>query len=489
MEEFILMNLKRIDSLSVEIRLGLGLIVYTFVTILIFFIYSLGTVYKPFTWILTFLFLLSTFIIKEKKYGALFGVLIGITRVITLQQQASLAAIINDPISLNSFIYLLIFALIITFTGLIGYCCSYLHESISTEYELNVEIREQRNRFEAILQAFPQPVILINKDSFEVMYNNKAFEELIGTNPIGLKCYNVFNEKTGSCEFCPIGKFNYKLNDVFSWEMTDSKLGKEYLIFERMIKWHDIEEVIFKVFLDITERKEIEKEKLNLVESRKRFVDITTHELRTPLAIFNGNFEFLVSNWDKLEDEEVTNIFTALEKSQNRLERLINNINLLTEIQEDRLSPKIRTVNIEDVITRVVSMYDYIVNLVISIENKAETPLELKGDINLLENAFMNVLDNSIKNTPTNKEIDIKIEMKDPDVIISISDNGIGISEEKIDKIFDAFISFNTKYSIGRTGIGLFISREVVRAHKGELYIKSEGEGKGAMVSIKLPIH
>ena len=118
-----------------------------------------------------------------------------------------------------------------------------------------------------------------------------------------------------------------------------------------------------------------------------------------------------------------------------------------------------------------------------------DKPVHINGDSDLLEQVIGNIIDNALKQTPeNNKEIKVTTRIKKQSVIVSISDNGIGIEKEIINKIFEQYSSFSTDFSTARTGIGLYITKKIIDAHNATISVHSDGKGYGTTFEIKFPL-
>jgi signal transduction histidine kinase len=114
----------------------------------------------------------------------------------------------------------------------------------------------------------------------------------------------------------------------------------------------------------------------------------------------------------------------------------------------------------------------------------------IKGDRDKLTDMFTNIIDNSIKFTPKGGSITIFANKEDGYIHINVKDTGIGIPKGMIDNLFQRFyqIDSSQKRKYGGTGLGLYIAKTIVEAHDGEIWVESEGKGKGTEVHIKLPV-
>ena len=112
----------------------------------------------------------------------------------------------------------------------------------------------------------------------------------------------------------------------------------------------------------------------------------------------------------------------------------------------------------------------------------------LEGDTEQLRQVFYNILDNAIKHSSKDqRKIKVKYKILTDHIHFQVSDNGAGIAQEDLGRIFNQFVSISTEYSTGGTGIGLYLCQKIVEAHGGQITAQSEGKGRGATFTFDLP--
>jgi signal transduction histidine kinase len=224
---------------------------------------------------------------------------------------------------------------------------------------------------------------------------------------------------------------------------------------------------------------------------KSEFLSNVSHELKTPLVSIRGYSELLY-------DEKLGNLpqshkkaLEAIIRNTERLTRLIDSLLFLSVQQMGK--PEIRMkplpLSIDEIITT--SMAD----MKVQAEKKditliKDTPAELIviGDRDRLTEVLLNLIDNAIKFTPPGGKITVKARDEDDIIHITVIDTGIGIPENVISSLFQRFFqadaSITRKY--GGTGLGLYICKNIIDAHKGEIWVESK-LGEGTTVHIRLP--
>jgi signal transduction histidine kinase len=230
---------------------------------------------------------------------------------------------------------------------------------------------------------------------------------------------------------------------------------------------------------------------LEIGQFRSEFVSLTSRELRQVLQIIKGYCEILNTNNEKLTSKDRNRCFELLNKNILRLERFVSSIDELESINQDKLKFIFESVNFTDLIETIFEPYkiklgkhfDY------TIINGHKKNLLVVLDSERIAQAIDNIIRNAIDHsTKDHRQIRATCNLADADMTnINISDNGAGIASKNVERVKEPFISVPSKYSIGGTGIGLFISNTIIKNHNGKMSIESAGIGKGTNVKLAIP--
>ncbi|MFX1537002.1 MAG: PAS domain S-box protein, partial [Promethearchaeota archaeon] len=237
---------------------------------------------------------------------------------------------------------------------------------------------------------------------------------------------------------------------------------------------------------DITERIKAREEREKLEQMRKEFMDQAAHELRTPLTIIKGYTEFLQMRETNEEDQKILN---TIMNNIIRLEELGTSVSDIYRIERGKFQVVLEKMDFNDFLKNFLDPYLKLYEGQFYFDDGGfKHQVLINGDSRRLKNVLSNILDNSIRNTAIEaREIAVKLTIKERFVELEIKDNGAGIKPENLERVFDKFTSFPTKYDITGTGIGLYIAREIINAHNGTISASSEGEDKGTKITVKLP--
>ena len=227
---------------------------------------------------------------------------------------------------------------------------------------------------------------------------------------------------------------------------------------------------------------------VKLENMRKDFVANVSHELKTPLTSINGFVETLIMN-ENLDVDKRNRFLAIIKKESDRLKRLIEDILLLSSI-ENKNNLVTENTLLYDVFKEVYEMINYIakdknINISYNFEDE-KIVVEAYGDY--IKQLFLNLIDNAVKYTPPGGEVTINQYTKYDEIVIEIIDNGIGIPKEDIDKIFQRFYRVDKarSRSVGGTGLGLAITKHIVNSLKGRICVESEFQ-KGSKFIVTLP--
>ena len=221
---------------------------------------------------------------------------------------------------------------------------------------------------------------------------------------------------------------------------------------------------------------------------RRQLIGDVSHELRTPLTAIKGYMEGLIDGVLPADPD----IFHKVNKEIERLQRLVNDLQELSRVEGGELQLKPTRVSISSLIETVRG------NLGRQFEDKgiqfevdiARDLPEIFVDKDRILQVLTNLAGNALQFTQPNGKVKISAFREKSEVVISVSDTGIGISPEQIPLVFNRFYRTDKSRAraSGGSGIGLTIAQVLVKAHNGRIWAESGGEGKGSTFSFALPI-
>lgn len=236
------------------------------------------------------------------------------------------------------------------------------------------------------------------------------------------------------------------------------------------------------VMHDITELK-------NLEQVRKDFVANVSHELRTPITSIKGFSETLLDG--AYQDEEtLLSFLEIMYKESNRLQMLVQDLLELSKIEKEGFKVDVTPTSFNAIVKSAMELtHIQIEEKEMDVHLEEEKEISVLGDPNRLTQIVVNLLANAVSYSKPNKRIDIKVLTHGEYGVVEIVDQGIGIKQAEIPRIFERFYRVDRARSrnSGGTGLGLAIVKHLVEAHDGRIIVKSE-EGMGTTMRIYIPL-
>ncbi|WP_431280226.1 sensor histidine kinase [Leifsonia poae] len=224
---------------------------------------------------------------------------------------------------------------------------------------------------------------------------------------------------------------------------------------------------------------------------KDEFVGLISHELRTPLSSILGYLELMKDDEDDPLSEEQLTYLAVAERNAHRLLRLVGDLLFTAQVESGRFPLTIGEVDLSHVIVSSIESARPVADTA-SVSLVAETPPDsviVRGDALRLGQAVDNLISNAIKFTPAEGRVTVSLRRDDDQVVICVTDTGIGIPAVELSKLSTRFFraSTATRNAVPGVGLGLTITKAIVTAHGGSVDIASE-EGVGTTISVRLPL-
>jgi len=221
---------------------------------------------------------------------------------------------------------------------------------------------------------------------------------------------------------------------------------------------------------------------------RKQLIGDIAHELRTPLATIKGSMEGLMDGVLPAGQDTYHQVYQEAE----RLQRLVDDLQDLNRVESGAIQLNFEKYPVKELVEitqrRLLRQFDEKgVSLILDIPD--DLP-KVSVDADRIGQVFINLIGNSLQYTPTGGVVTVMAEEKKNQILVTISDTGIGISLENLSYIFTRFYRVDKSRSRagGGSGIGLTIAKHLVESHRGKIWAESPGLGKGSTISVLLPI-
>lgn len=242
-------------------------------------------------------------------------------------------------------------------------------------------------------------------------------------------------------------------------------------------------------FHDITDRKNIEKQLIQLNSDKDRFISILAHDLRSPFNNLLGLSELLTENLSKFSSEEIKTIVSTIYETAQKTFSLLEDTLLWASFQSKKITFSPLPTNTSTIIEEVIEILEPVAKFKdIEIKTNLNEELRTNIDIYMFKAILRNLISNAIKFTNKNGRIDISAVHTDSKIIIKVSDNGVGMKQETIDKLFN-FSPVNSSKGTANesgTGLGLMLCKEFIDKHRGKIWVEST-LGKGTTVRFSIP--
>ncbi|MFC1967611.1 PAS domain S-box protein [Chloroflexota bacterium] len=247
-------------------------------------------------------------------------------------------------------------------------------------------------------------------------------------------------------------------------------------------------------YLDTTERKQVEKKIIEYEELNKLKTDLlstVSHELRTPLATIKGYSTMLLDYDGKLEAGEKRENLEAIDRATDRLIELVERLLDMSRMDAGLLKLDKSPADIMELIKSVVTegRLRFPRHDIVAANNNNGNLSRVSVDARRMRQVLDNLIDNACKYSEEATQVVVAATRTNSQLVIGITDSGIGIAENEVDRVFDRMYRIEQRLSVryGGMGLGLAICRGLVEAHGGRIWMVSE-EGKGSTCSFSLPL-
>lgn len=347
------------------------------------------------------------------------------------------------------------------------------HNDIESYME---DIEEERNTIRIVVDTISDGIILLNEHK-EIVDYNKTIEDIF--HPREEKRYRRIASLYHDEDWLRVIGKGYRAEGKQEYTMT--LFDKPFRMVMNKIELSDGQTGLLIVLRDMTSSYMAEK-------MRREFSANVSHELKTPLTSISG-FAEMIANGMYQKEEDVRLFGSRIVNESQRMLTLIDTIMHLSKIEETETTITWKTVSVD-------SLVHYAADLITpqaqakGVTIQVDTvPLYTYGNAALLSELIMNLLDNAVKYNTQGGQITARLAPSgDNQMILTVSDTGIGIPKEKQNRVFERFYRAeeSRNKSTGGSGLGLAICKHIVEKHKGTMQIESV-EGEGTTVTVILP--
>lgn len=358
-------------------------------------------------------------------------------------------------------------------------------------------IKENEHRMKTLINALPDTLIRYKEDGTIIDYHHPYQVPLMGS--IAQK------EVQHLSEFYPTKvvtllidsfKVAFRNNTIEIVEFYIPYRGEPTYYEARIVPDIQNRDVI-SIVRDVTQEKvsqhklkKYSEELKELNATKDRFFSIIAHDLRSPFTALVGLASYLEDDIDDMDNEEIRSISRNISKSSKNVYNLLENILQWTRIQTGRIDVKKGTVNLYKTATNIKELYSMTAaNKKITIRLLIENSIQVMSDNNIIHTVLRNLVSNALKFTHPGGVVTISAEKTDSDVMVSVTDTGVGMSFEIQNKIFkvDQHVTTKGTHSEKGSGLGLVLCKEFVELLGGTIGVKSV-PGDGSRFYFRIPL-
>jgi two-component system phosphate regulon sensor histidine kinase PhoR len=359
-----------------------------------------------------------------------------------------------------------------------------LENIFARQQELGRQIAGRESGTQTILRAMQDGLLVVDK-SLRITLVNQAFRKLFGLPEISLGAPLLDVVRDATVDW--LIEETLRTGKVMQSELirVDSKTNSERDVEISAVPIKDDADLTtgaVVLFHDITQLKQTDK-------VRRDFVANVSHELRTPLSILRGYIETLLDN-PQTSDKELSRILRVMERHSKRLGLLVDDLLTLAHLESRSTGLQFSDVQLAELFQSVIrdwekKLAEKQLKVVVDLSPDART---IRADETRLHEVLYNLLDNALKYSRENGEIRLRAAQHGPEIVLSVTDNGIGITKGDLPRIFERFYRADKARSreLGGTGLGLAIVKHIAQLHGGRVEAESE-LGKGTTIRVILP--
>lgn len=381
-------------------------------------------------------------------------------------------------------------------------------EKFALDARGNSTLRSSEIRYRRLFESARDGILILDADSLRITDVNPFMMELLGYSRaefLGRELWEIglFGDKAASQQaFRELQATGYLRYEDLPLQTTDGKLRE--VEFVSNVYEEDGHRVIQCNIRDVTDRKHAEEERRLLLASaqaaraeadtansiKDEFLATVSHELRTPLTSILGWSEMLVSG--KLNQQDSKRAAETILRNARAQREIIDDLLDISRIITGKLRLDVSSVEMDRLIETVIEGVRPAADArSIHLRTVIDPQIDpLSGDPDRLQQIIWNLLSNAIKFTPEGGRVEVRLERRDSQVEITISDTGQGIDPELLLHVFDRFRQFDSssRRRHGGLGLGLSIVRQLVELHGGTVTAESPGAGAGTTFKVILPV-
>jgi len=359
-----------------------------------------------------------------------------------------------------------------------------LHGAKVSEERAAGRVQEERELLFSVLELVPSFVYLQNRD-YSVSYANRRFKELFG-DPADRPCYQLIAGRQAPCENCPtLRVLETHREQIWEWQHAN---GREFIIYDEPFTDCDGVVKVLEFGLDVTDRRRAEEALREADRHKSEFLAVLSHELRNPLAPIRNSVWILERATPG--GEQARRAHAVINRQVTHLTRLVDDLLDVTRISRGKVRLQRARLDLADVVRRTVEDYRTLLEGHVVATALPDEAVWIDGDSTRLGQAIGNLLSNAAKFTPRAGKVSVSLTRTEGEAVLEVADTGEGIDAGTLERLFEPFAQseLSLDRSRGGLGLGLALVKGLVELHGGQVSAQSEGPGRGARFSVRIPL-
>ena len=380
----------------------------------------------------------------------------------------------------------------------------FISRDITERKKTEKALKESEEKYRSLFKKSPNAVVLTNERGLIIDINSSAErilgykrDEVIGRN------YAELNMVT----YDQISTFKRIYKDILNGikpkpielQIKRKNGSKSWISFQISMIKIDKEIIIESICQDVTSKKKAEnliveenKRLMELNKIKSEFISRASHELKTPITSIYGGSQILLELYKDKISSDAIEFIELINRGGKRIKLLIDNLLDASRIESDKLRLNLQNEDLTKIVRDSTNEIRYLANKRnLIIEQDLPETVNILVDKIRIEQVITNLISNAIKNTPRKGILSIVLEDKSDSVLFKVTDSGIGLTEKEMDKLFKKFgkierVGPKMDIDIEGSGLGLYISKEIMDLHGGNIWVESEGRNKGSTFYFKL---
>ena len=366
---------------------------------------------------------------------------------------------------------------------------------VLTHFRLYGQLRLKHRQLRDILDAFSNPVCIIDMETNKILFSNKSVQENFpgSDDPENEFCYSKLMGRDSPCPYCT-NSIICETGEPYQWTYQNELSKRTYSVVDKVIKWDNDKPVRLSISTDVTDILRTRHEKQSAViasQAKSEFLAHMSHEIRTPL---NGIIGLTHLALQSAPAGELKDYLLKIRSSSTNLLAIINDILDLSKIEANKMVLENVNFMVEEVLDFVHTSVRFPLEqkgLEYTCELAEDVPLKLWGDGLRLKQVLLNLMSNAVKFTARGS-VGLRIMREQTQGVDSlhfvVSDTGMGISREYQRHLFDPYTQASSSISrrFGGTGLGLTICKRIAELMKGSLWCESK-LGTGSRFHLCIP--